>query len=628
METSLMKPAWHFEPFKPRDTLKDPIEKALFSQDAVGSAAASVVREAIQNSLDARLRNQESVTVSFRLRTGRMSASAVEAAPFLGSALDHLHGHSTGLDTPPPHKGAVPFLVVEDFGTKGLTGDPAQWRPSASAANPFSLFFRALGRSGKKGEERGRWGVGKYVFPMVSNGNCWFGLTIPYDNSAELLMGRMVLKTHNVAGRDYHPDGVWGVEAGTDSPVMPLSGGQPLISEFRKCFSVQRRRESGLTVVVPWLKNDVTGQAILSAAVREYFFPILRGELTVRVDDNGSETVVGAASLESRARELNDPTLQHLVSLAMEAATMPESKIVRLARADRDAGPSWDDELVPGDARAELLRILDVGEVLAVRVPFAVKLRAASPHVTWFDVFVRRAEGVGRVAPTLVRDGITISDAKVKQLQDHVALVVVTEPALAGLVGDAENPAHTQILHQLITEKYVSAKQVLSLLREAPYGILRTLAGASDANDPFLLADVFPVSPKVDDRGPRKKNDPDTVPRGPIEVDGRPLRYRIEEVENGFAVTGVNTRDDGLADITVTCAYDVRNGSAFSNYESLDFRLDSEPISIEDDGLDILEIRNNQIVARPLRRDYRLKVTGFDARRDLFVRVTSNATES
>ena len=151
---------------------------------------------------------------------------------------------------------------------------------------------------------------------------------------------------------------------------------------------------------------------------------------------------------------------------------------------------------------------------------------------------------------------------------------------------------------------------MLTLLREAPYGVVRALAGASDANDPFLLADVFPVPPKIDDRGPRREKDPGTIQDPNVEVDGRPLRYRIEKVENGFAVTGAKVREGGLADLTVTCAYDVRNGSAITSYESLDFRLDSEAISIEDDGLDILEVQNNRIVARPLRHDYRLTITG------------------
>jgi hypothetical protein len=85
------------------------------------------------------------------------------------------------------------FLVVEDFGTTGLEGDTLLFRdpaPTDSSPQYFYWFWRNIGRSGKTGDELGRWGLGKTVFRAASRVGCMFGLTIRKSDQRTILMGQ------------------------------------------------------------------------------------------------------------------------------------------------------------------------------------------------------------------------------------------------------------------------------------------------------------------------------------------------------------------------------------------------------------------------------------------------------
>ena len=73
------------------------------------------------------------------------------------------------------------FLVCEDFGTGGLEGDTLLFSdpsPNSKSVPDFDWFWRNIGRSGKTGDDLGRWGLGKTVYRAASGVGSMFGLTI------------------------------------------------------------------------------------------------------------------------------------------------------------------------------------------------------------------------------------------------------------------------------------------------------------------------------------------------------------------------------------------------------------------------------------------------------------------
>ena len=55
-------------------------------------------------------------------------------------------------------------MVVEDFGARGLGGNPLLSNapdPDSKVKEDFFWFWRNIGLSGKTGDDLGRWGLGK-----------------------------------------------------------------------------------------------------------------------------------------------------------------------------------------------------------------------------------------------------------------------------------------------------------------------------------------------------------------------------------------------------------------------------------------------------------------------------------
>lgn len=617
---------WNFREFRPGDNASDPdFARALFSRDE-SAAARSLVRESIQNSLDARSARADQVRVRFALRTGSRSAPAGTARPFLEAAWPHISSPNAGLEDPPAQGSNVPFLVVEDFGTRGLTGDPATWDPFDAVKNSFFLFFRALGRSGKEGEDRGRWGVGKFVFPMASEGHCLIALTVPEPGTRELLMGRMVLKTHRAAGKSYHPDGHWGQY--TESGLVLPSETPGLAAEFRRVFELERRSETGLSIVVPWIKEGITAASIIESVAGEYFLPIFRGELVVDVDDNGVVSRLDASNLETISERLEDPLVQARVALAFQAATWPSGQLMDVPRPDPSVEFDWGSGRLSDEQRAFASVKLEAGEVVGFRVRTCTRPKASQSRSTHFDVFLQQVPGLGRVRPLIVREGITVSEDRTAALQDYAALVVVDDPALAGFVGDAETPAHTDLQLDLVKSRYTLAGKLINLIRTAPAGLIREIEGADREADTSLLAEFFPqpeasATPRKPHAGRTKKGD--EVEEVPL-IPSSPPRFRIAQTDTGFAVRGTGAAKPGTR-LTLRCAYEVRRGNPFKKYDSLDFVLGKD-VELDTEGVEQDSIGENTASFRVLDPEFEINASGFDLNRNVVVRIIADGVDS
>lgn len=619
-----METDWHFRKFRPGDTINDPIERALFSQESVtGHPASALVREAIQNSLDARPNDAGCATVRFTLHRGTSAPSMAEAGLLLTALLPRLRAPQSGLEDVPANSGSVPLLLIEDFGTSGLTGDPSAWEPTNASMNPYYLFFRALGRSGKSGEQRGRWGVGKFVFPLASRANCWFGYTLAGEPSREFLMGRCVLKTHQLDGSSWHPDGTWGLRRTEDEFVLPATADGGDFGRFLRALRLERRAQTGLSVVIPWVRDEVTVEAIRNAVVREYFLPVIRGDLKVEISTGtGEPLVIANESLDRTVSELADAALTELVALGREGQRLGRSGVLELPEANQDGYPQWRDELLTDTAKEELNRRLEGGDAVMLRLPFRVRPKGSPEERTHIDVLLCESASSAPRVPLVIREGITVPDAKARRLHGHSCLVLIDDRPIASLVGDAESPSHTHLLHELLKDKYTFGKRYLAFVREASAGILKTLAGSADQEDPFLLAAFFPAQEEGHARTPRKTRKRGTTSPVPDPPPRRPPRYHVRRVAGGFTVAGVADSVEPPRELSIAVAYEVRRGNPLKKYRPFDFSFADESLLVSADNALVTEKEANRVRVAPKGPEFKLTVTGFDENRNLFVRVT------
>ena len=187
-----MSAEWRFEPKRRSQKSRDPMQASFFTNASIDDDTHALVREAIQNSLDAKFDrgSQNPVCVRFALGTHK-GESPVMTRYISLDAWDHFNAVDNGLATPPTAVSDCRYLVYEDFNTDGLIGDERAFE--AQPKNSFYYFMRAEGQSGKEDGERGRHGIGKFVFPYTSGIRMFIAATVRSSDARCLIAGQSVL---------------------------------------------------------------------------------------------------------------------------------------------------------------------------------------------------------------------------------------------------------------------------------------------------------------------------------------------------------------------------------------------------------------------------------------------------
>ncbi len=609
------RPGWIFRERDFYNKHRDPIQGEFFSTDAIADVTDALVREAIQNSLDAST-GPGAVVVRFAIGT----ANPEVADRYLDGLWEHVG--AVDPETADDLRGnACRYLTIEDFGTTGLRGDASQMfeEEGQDPPNDFFYFFRAEGKSGKSGADRGRWGVGKYVFPMASSVNTFFAVTARADDPVDpLLMGQAVLKNHRIGPKHFTPDGWFALET-VDGPLP--ADDATVTASFRADWGLQRSDEPGLSVVVPHVAETATSSSLTEALVTDYFGALLGESLAVTIEEEGSSTAIDASSFEAAFASIDADAQQrvrpfvelfrHGLSTGTEVLTLNTV----------EGNPKWRSELLPEELLQRLRdALLEPGGRAVVRVPVTIKRKSpASTDPTWFDVLLEADPGVSTKAQFL-REGIRVTEVDSGTLQGVHALVVITDRPLARMLGDAEGPAHTTWSAR--TEKFVGqyayGQQWISFIRRAPREILRLLHTSDDQEDRTLAAQFFPVPSQGPVRTPVPAEDDDgKVTPPPPPLPPGPGKPRIDPLHpNGFRVTLPESFD--AETVRISLGYDVRRGNPLTKWRAEDFTVGDLTIDVA--GGEVIAAEDNQLEVSVSDRDkWSIRVTGFDRNRDLYV---------
>lgn len=614
---------WQFDPA--RDTLQDPITSEFFASDAISDSADALVRESIQNSLDARIAGN-SATVYITLEEAPDERYYREMSDVLfGSLSKHVLAPRNGLQEPADPILAAPYVAIEDFGTSGLEGNAEPHVPADGETNDFFAFFRAEGWTNKGDESMGRWGIGKTVFPRSSQINGFFGWTIRDSDRRSLLMGRCILKGHRVDHSLYLPNGHFGVHS--SKGVSPIDDAE-FIRSFKGAFRLRRRSEPGLSVVVPHVDLDqITQATLVRSVVKNYFYPVLTGELTVHVIAGERSLTIDRTTLREHAAGL-DAEYFHVMSMA-EWSLRPEAAApIGLGVPTSQGTPSWDDVQISPVLRTTLRELYLAGAPLSLRAEVVVKPKGHAAAQSHMDILIRRVGDEASGRPVFVREGIVISDAKGKRSAGIVAIVHASHGALATLLGDAENVAHTIWSKDTkgFREKYTYGAGYLDYVRSAPAAIVKKLMEGEEEEDKLLLERFFSLDaePEPEDEAADEGRDPEAGnPTGePVPpLAPRLPRYSIVRIAGGFVVTP-GSSESPLWGLSIRMAYDVRRGNPLKKYHPADFVLGSSPTLVtESRGLKVISAASNVLRVQVLEKDFKLQLEGFDARRDLYLKV-------
>ncbi len=640
-------PRWHFSPRRPGTKARNSDSHKFFRSDAVEDIADSIVREGIQNSLDADCGDdpQNRKRVSVRISFGECAWE--NAAEFFPGLFEHLHAMGEKIPHPPHPGEPVRYLVFEDFETTGLRGDPWEWDPQDDR-NAFFNFFRAEGITSKEGNQRGRHGVGKTVFSSASRSNSILGLTHTAERGP-FLMGSSTLAVHKLDQVSFDPDGWFGIDERIDNDpfVVPVADRQ-VLKRFADSFGLRRGKNPGLSIVVPWVDESINPENVVYAVAKGFFWPILSNRLQVRVEFfDGSFEVINASTFGDLLEKISNRNLafsndlKATVDLAIWAQSQQRSATIPLADAPESGRvPCWENSLLPDDLKENLRNSLNEGETIALRFQIRVgrkKTKRSEVPLESFDIFLKQDPACASGSIRFVRDGLMIPGVKSRPYPNHRALVIAEtregSSLLAQFLGDAENPAHTEWQESYVHDKYLYPKDTLRYVTQSVPNLLKTLYEQKKEGDRTLWLDMFGL-PQPNELAPRRKAPAKSAKDGtrsePANLDVTPKRarrYSLQKIKNGFAIGSPGEGVEPPKTIDVRMAYDSRRGNPFKKYQKEDFDLASKSIRVNTEGAAVKSKSENHLVVEILNEKFLIEVSGFDPNRDLRIEARADSEE-
>ncbi|MEH6585206.1 MAG: hypothetical protein V7720_01545 [Halioglobus sp.] len=613
---------WYFSPQLPGQVETEVTQRDQFSNDEV-EISETIVREAVQNSLDAAVDDPSRVRVTFRW----LDSSDGLEPEFLKGLFDAQleHASEAGLDLEAVDFSSPRALVIEDFGTRGLTGSV-----NSKDDDNFSDFWRRHGKSHKTGKSRGRWGLGKLVYSTSSELGVFFGATVRDGDTSTQIMGQTVLNLRTVGDHKYPPHAFFAdIEGEGDIyKEMPVPLKDPsLVEQFETQFSLERVGKPGLSVIIPFPNPDFRLDAMLGVAIVNYFYPLVTGQLVLQFND----VEINSGNIRQLAHEYASDSFQDIDTLFdfIEQANRTDDEDLLTLR------ESWADDtkLDADDFDEEDLEVIREkfasGKLVGLRLPITLKEKTGVEKKSSFRVFIQRPKELIKGLDLYVRGGLTLpGEAKFRERKALGAMIAEDE-AICSFLGDAENAAHTKWISnaEKVRKNYRSPQARLQVIKNSVVELYDLLAEVTEEVDELALSSFFWSKEPEGKKGGKKKKTPVVIPTPP---EPRPKDFSISPVEGGFSVS---THKDANPErfprtVTIDVAYDVASGNPFKKYSPLDFRIDKKDnieVALTKDSGAVFERKENRLKVRVEKLPFRLHVNGFDPLRDVKVKLISEA---
>ena len=672
-------PRWRFARMIPAQINEDPVQGEFFT--SASDLPERLVRESIQNSLDAAMEfesedgpEKEQVRVRFAFSGDEHALDATSTAPYLSGLRRHFEAvndeearqlrassDATDRDDQSVREAAAVFrgasrfeqpltyLLVEDFGTKGLTGD-IEANGSRELNNNFWGFFRQIGIPTKGQNAAGSWGLGKWVFPDASDINSYLAVTRRQGEAVSHMMGLATLKTHSLDGGKYPAYGHFAAGDDADDThwlQMPVSSADDwqFVRNAMVDFQLERGEESGLSVIIPWPNEELKPSTIARAVITQYFLPIILGVLEIEITHPGEDprmineqtimAEIGRMDEREGEAEETRASMRAIVDLADWAYGQDEDAGHVHIDVPTRGGGGW-----PSDADEEQLEELreryNRGERLAFMLTVPVQHKsAATPQPSLCCLYIEKDESLAQGHDYYVRGNLQIPDIDTIRSHKARSLLLVDEKSELGhLLRDAENPAHTnwQPTRDRVRQSWRSPGRPIEQVRLAPRRILQALLEQTQELQLDALADLFPADiamPRSQVSIRRRNNRISVAPVKP--TPSMPGALRLGKTTDGFRLTENKDFELDLPGSSwrMRVAYEVARGTtkkAFSVFDAgvkdncPDFSL-SDGLSMSVLGCDVEIEKPNQLVMKIREQDFSVSVSGFDPFRDVIVEV-------
>lgn len=632
--------SWVFEKLAGGAVRRDPNETQLFKTEQTDegeyAGTDALVREILQNSMDAS-NGKKPVRIRLALHSAGDLPPRDRLAYYFGRLEPALKHREIGFDPDGVPQLLEGFLVCEDFETRGLGGDPLLARdpdPGSQKREDFFWFWRNIGRSGKTGDDLGRWGLGKTVYRAASQVGCMLGLTVRASDRRQLLMGQAVLRIHDLNGQEYVPEGYWcGGRKEPSGLPLPIEEAAEL-EHFRREWKLTRSPdEPGLSVVVPYVAPELKGARLLQAICVHFFLPILRGKLIVDVVTPDTQEIrLDAGSLEEWCRGVvwDGPkrTKRHEAPPIdfVKRCLAAESHAISTNLLGQSKLPELNAEAFEPQTLEKLRSLFASEKLTPIKVRMALDRKNAPKEEGELYVFLQRQPDAERADTYYVREGMTITKLNSRaSLRGVHAFVVVEMGPLASLLGDSEGPAHEDwdTSEERPNRLWAKWKGRVKFCRRIVDDLAEFLAPPTTKADFELLSDFFSIEKT---QAPQRSRMP--APRGNGrpkfgDIIAKPRWYRLDGRRGGFRI--VHNSALSLPEkprLRVSVAYDLPSGNPIKKWSPFDFHFGKSPqLKFSGKSVNVVSQAGNVLVLAVEDERFAFVVDGFDEHRDLLVRI-------
>jgi hypothetical protein len=581
------------------------------------------VREAVQNSLDARLDPGQPVIISFRFH--RSGVSGVR--PFLSEAIKLRE--AAGLSIPEEWlHGKIKWLTIEDFNAKGLLGN------LTLRTSDFWNYWLNFGVSNKDGSGRGGRGIGRVTFLIASRMQTVIGLTRRCTDGRTVACGMSVLRLCEHQGRFRTTHAYLASEEDEPNSVFRLHDSDKFVRDLESSFAfsgyAQAPYTSGLALAIPYPHSELGPDGILASTIEHFAPAIMDGSLVVKVDSEQLDAQSIQEIANRVARKIHSDAIREDVPRYLGligAGLTGDLHDLTVTKPAAGLKVLRDQDWVPAlQARVE------AGDAVALRITLPLERNAMVTNVSIKAVIAAAPRGKAAI-DRLYREGMSLPDVKARNPGELDTIIMVDDPHLATYLNLCEGKAHldllesTEVRAKLSERGYDTNFAVKRFVKNLPAELRKFLTREVTEPDANVFDTYFAVPTdeqgKALGKGPKGK----VVKVKPV-VDPPPPRIPaliVDTLADGFKIRANPKFSEWPVNFSLRIAY--ADGTRRPPWTKFDFQ--PSDLKVASQGCDV-SFTDNKLQARNCEGEFSVEITGFDSNRELDTRIRSwkNAQEN
>ena len=590
--------------------LNNSLSSEIFDSDIAFNE--TLVREAIQNTLDAHLDKSKPVKIRFKFGSSKHNKNYG-----IISELFDLR-ENTDLADPEEWKNnqSISWLTVEDFNTTGLKGD------LTDRMGDFWNYWMNFNVSNKSGTRGGR-GIGRVTFLIASGIKTVIGYTRRESDGLIASCGMAMLQPVKIG--DQLKSNYAYLAKALNNQIYDLHSSEHYNAALKKAFDLEGysgEESSGLALVIPFPHEELTRDGILVSAIEHFAPAILSGQLNVEVEDED----LNKESIEFIARRLNKDFNED--SIKQE----PKRYISLINKAFETKGKTISFKTTKNAEFREYRKLnskklqkqLSANGPICLNIEFPLFKDGEEKLVT-VKAVVGYAPANLKPLDHFFREGMLLPYVGANSPSDIDVILLADDENLSPYLNLCEGGAHLELLEskdvkeKLALGNYKTNFSEKRFVKKLPQELRYLFIPEITEPDKNTFKSYFSIKKPQPEKKkkPKPDIDPPPVPPPPPPPPPKPNPSVViaETLSDGFEVKPNPKYGKYPADIHITISY--ADGSRNPKWSRYDFELDKLDITSEACKV---KLKGNVITASGFSNNSSLIVSGFDTNRELDTR--------